>query len=1464
MDSRLTDADLIRLVQEKLPEELSHAEIRQLHRRLKESSELKAVLIGQLHLETYLTTALAEINVSVDEIVRKASAMAQPQPAKRWPLWMGLAGLIVAAGVGIYFAVQSKPRDADQLAGIPPKQETPQNEKHPPPENIDKPLETNPAEKFVGPKLPANPPVENKPPEKIAETNPAETPQGKPRDPWFESLNPDAALLPVAETAYRFPGWQRGEPLRKPEAQAWLKPASGHGFSINEKEANNLRWVELDGVGKLQAPWVPDAVLRISLFEDENFNLHFWAGEEGVTLKHYRNRRPQLWSAYRSQRKPNKPLPERLASLLTSDDGRQSRVRSGVVEFRYQEGSLVMSQGHVRLLSVPMPVCPQEIIFDGKIKLSELAMYRGEDFPPAEPNPRPLVRTSKNPVDAAWMTSLPTRDLREGIRELGQTREAQDDWQESLAEGIFVSANAGKIRLAVEKSEQPVFVATRLERAGFYEVIFRVDEAAPGVGFYFGDDKGKELHRIGFLRERRTGQLVFNASRNYNDKEIDRDPKNEPVAYFEPRQWIRVVWGFNSFKVWSSGDGVHWGLALFPTRGFSGPFTSLGLMVQKTDQPLKISLSHLEIRELSAVTSLASETARELVPPMGDLSQMDFGTWNQKVLAARPRDAESNPSISMAEWRRACAIRSLAESPWCSLSSTLLRGLIEEGLQSAKPLSERFRLLDEVSLLYDLWGGAESAAMVEMYERLGTMAAEEGQPDPFGSVITQLQTAPIWTEANMQIIQPDFTREMLLRETYTRDWKQLRSIARRTEFLMLSAHPQQNWWWERDQRSLLDWAEMLANQEAPEPAGETADWMRLASRGRQWKQPLVTQVSKEGYNVMAEFEAALNSDANADACRIITSAGRAGLAGLLPDSKDPDLLVSLPRAIAIAMREHPELQATMCKQFGDIGKVRAREAMTRADVDAVEAATVRFFGTPAAAEAYQWLGDRALAGGKFAQAAQAYQDALPAAENTLKRDLQNRLRLAAGMLGHEVKSEPAATVEIASASWTGPEFERLIEQIRQGHARAESATLADWNSPQAMQSPPQPAHFNAVVRNRFTGDLGKGAGRYEDRNTDWAARQLAVATQGNLMFVSNRFQVVCYRMNDGGTQWSRGLGGEQGDIHAWPFISMQPLAVGDRVFVRRLTKRGPELACFSKNKGEVLWHVRPEHHVASDPVFVQNRLLALVATIPQSGMLQLDLTSFHPESGAVLSQQPLLMLQDEWNGCPPCQILATNGKILATIGGATVCCDSLGQPQWLQKHPWLPAEVDRDSKWQQHQPPLVSEGRVYISQAGVKEIACFELATGRKIWSRPVPHIVRVAGIAGGNLIVQTEMGLKGFDHLTGEPRWSSAIPDMLYGMLCGGDRLVYSRLLESAPEDIVCLVWLNPQTGEELAHSRIKPLEGKDLRFGPLIAEDERLWGFFGRGFKEASRELVRVGSRSRPAARRSAFSQSPGDVGG
>ena len=92
------------------------------------------------------------------------------------------------------------------------------------------------------------------------------------------------------------------------------------------------------------------------------------------------------------------------------------------------------------------------------------------------------------------------------------------------------------------------------------------------------------------------------------------------------------------------------------------------------------------------------------------------------------------------------------------------------------------------------------------------------------------------------------------------------------------------------------------------------------------------------------------------------------------------------------MREHPKLRQTMNEQFGARGQLRVRQAIGEGNLLALEAATMQFCGTEAAAEAHLWLGDRALAAGDFLHAIGQYRQALEG--NLPAGAVQPRLRLA--------------------------------------------------------------------------------------------------------------------------------------------------------------------------------------------------------------------------------------------------------------------------------------------------------------------------------------------------------------------------------------------------------------------------------------------------------------------------------------
>ena len=93
-----------------------------------------------------------------------------------------------------------------------------------------------------------------------------------------------------------------------------------------------------------------------------------------------------------------------------------------------------------------------------------------------------------------------------------------------------------------------------------------------------------------------------------------------------------------------------------------------------------------------------------------------------------------------------------------------------------------------------------------------------------------------------------------------------------------NAHPSRDWWTQVDSLyPTLAWAELEAHTGL-----DTESQDARMARPRRWKttlmperHPLAQPVSKEAYNVMAEFQAAIDGAAFQDACQVISSAGSA-------------------------------------------------------------------------------------------------------------------------------------------------------------------------------------------------------------------------------------------------------------------------------------------------------------------------------------------------------------------------------------------------------------------------------------------------------------------------------------------------------------------------------------------------------------------------------------------------------------
>lgn len=1281
------------------------------------------------------------------------------------------------------------------------------------PETADPPL---PEEPVAAPDPPAAP---------VADSGPQTIRDG----PWKAGLAGDAGVLTFQQSAYLdAPGPLEGE-VAPDELKQWLEPVPGHPHNFAEAKHQNRRYTAIDGYLHLKAPWPTEAVLRLGLFEFGDFSLHFVSEGDVLTLRYHRHEPLHKWAAYRSRRKDERSRPDRL-QLLTSDDGRFVRGNSGVLDIHHDDGRLIVTRGNVRLLTAPLAGRPEAVFFEGPVKVSEISMHLSEAPPPAGPDQKRVVFASDRPAELDWNTR---------------------------PESTFARTSDGGVRLTAgtvdpAKPFEEDWSGVKLPRRGLYEVIVRVDNPQPGTGVYLGDENAQPAYRVVFLHDEASQQTIFDYGWTTAGDFKHNGPRSKTShnaillsPFAGERQWLKIVLGYGGMKISTSGDGEHWGVARYvPERAVTGTFASVGLFAVREAgaPPRSIALSHLEVRELSAVTSLARDVLRPRLPQIQRAWLTDVPTWRAAVLRTRPSD------VSASDWTSTFAVRTLEFGVNPSLAHQLLNDLFDESLRRNLTPDERFRLLDEIALASDLFDSNQRNAIANAYDRTADVLAQAGEAGVYRRTIDELLRASVWSDAPIPLVPRTRLTRGALQNIYAANWNDALSYCVEAAHWMQSAHPDLQWrGWDQLDRELLDWTATVAGRSTSDE--NVRRLTRAAAPGTVWRPPLESKLSKEAFNVIAEFNSVLRSEAWEDAGRIIYSGAAGGAEGLLPDPRDSRLLASLPRLVAAAMRDHPELQQTMRAQYGDAGRLRVRRAITQGDASALESATVQLYGTDAAAEAHLALGDRATAVGRFEQAILHYRRARDTGTDVDKEAINPRLRLAAAMLGRDAGDAPVRSVELGGETFDPQTFESLIADLKS--SRAPDAGTIPHAAGVLGNDAPKPAVYKAQPKGQFGSGVGNNANGYGPQDVDWAGRQIAVARDVGRMYVSNRFQVVAYDVNSGGQTWSAALGGEQGNAHDWPYVEMRPVVAVERLFVRRLTKQGVELACMNKADGKVVWNVRPDQQVASDPVLVRNRPTAVIVDAPQAGVVSLSLAAFDAETGEVVKRTPLLKLRDEWSARPPTTLTAAEGRILVTAAACTACCNLDGEVLWIRGDAWFPRRIDRE--WQRREvvPPVVDDGKIYLHPPGTCMVCRLDLETGRVDWRRPVPEIRRLLGKSGEAVVVQTFDGVEAYSAVDGRALWRTPVDDLLHASLCGDEGgVLCSRRIE-IEKDRRCpaLLWIDVRTGAGVAQTMFENLADAEPRFGPLIPAGDRMWAFYGRGWKDPNRELIELLRTNEPA---------------
>ncbi len=1243
-------------------------------------------------------------------------------------------------------------------------------------------------------------PAQEPPKEKIPAADKPAVVAADPNKPWQAILADPAESRSFADIC--FESFDTAKSLPQVETlQKWFEPVAGQPskFFKQATAVGEAGWIE--GLVRLKAPLRGDAGLRLWLDSYNRLRIHCFKGTEGVTLVYYQDFNFR-WEAYATTRKPDGITPETFA-LVAGDENRHSRTEirhGGPFELRHHQGQLVMSRGDVILMRVPMAEPPEQIYFEGKTAFHGITMTRCKDFPAAAPVAEERVAVAA-PADLPWVEQIHAHARLERFED-------------------------GSVQLAANKSDKRGWVVTPVPYTGLSEVIFEIEHATPGTGLFLCQENNIPQVILRFVRNTRDGGLCLFP--RAQDDYIEGDHATiveRPVPYCRPRVWLRLLVGGGHLRWWTSHDGQHWAetAEVYPLAAGAG--WNLGLFHVANQPDLRIKLRRVELRPLRALESLADSTLIKNARSFHLLTAMP--AWQTAVDETCPEGQDP------AAWRRACAIRTLGAGTSSQLNWDVLQSLLDDPSVEVLSLDERRKLLHEATLLVDGRNQVFQKATINRFNDIAIEAQRTQGHRPYSWIRRDLIRVPFGYRQVLPAERKATIRHELLHLLYEQKWDEAFQFCQRLRFF----HQHQ-------QLPLVEWAEHAATDEISGYATvNTAN-----ARNPQWRHPLNEELSKDAYNVVAELKAILESEAFDEGARMIAALDAHAHSGVAPHSHDELLFVSLPVAVKLALRHNAELREALSQQFSSLAQLRVRRAIAAGDERAVRLASVQFEGTAAAAQTHRWLGDRALSSGWFSRALWEYEQAQTGATASLRNDLAARRRLTGAMLGQELGQPITKSIQLNDLQLTAAEFESLITEML---ARPAPASTKHVTPP---PSAPSPSDFDAHVRGRLDGRVGSDPATevttyVRQHQVPWVDRQIGPVIAGDALYVSNRFQVAAYDIANGNRRWqSVQPAGKMLRSQDWALTPMFPLIADGRVYVRQLFGHGPKLVCHDQKTGAIIWNAErlPNEFVVSDPMIIQNQLVALVVVKENEQRSKLKLTKFSADTGEVVSSRQLLDLNPAWWVRRFCAATRLENSIVASLGGITVCCDHSGEVRWIRRHIVLPPQQETNWVTQYFQAPISVGGRLYVSQPCVRSVDCLDADTGDLLWRRTLPDIRRIVGSSPDRVLLQTDGGFVALSTDDGAFLWRHEATPILDAHVCGPDGTILyaTRVATEADPKIFSprLAWIDPATGAVTETTDLKGRDDKDPRMGPMLVHNDRLWTFYGRGQEDPIRELVEL----------------------
>lgn len=1062
----------------------------------------------------------------------------------------------------------------------------------------------------------------------------------------------------------------------------------------------------LSGIFRVQSEFSAGKVLKLGLVRPEELSLFFATAGQTVQLRYYPNYY-QAWAAYRVSLDDALRIESaRPMALLATDQGRYRTAGAGSVLVFWRAGRLILARGTVRLIDIPCPP-PEEIWISGRTMLRELCWLEASTPVP------PPDEAGMYPQELAAFPAVQSQLVCNGSFPAGL------NWQGWGDTGHVTAALAedGDVTLASAGQHERAYWGFPLPASGTCEVTFQLTEMTAGTGVFLADQNRKPIAGLGFFRTRASQKLLFGYHSAQDDAwERNADPQ-QILPLSDASQWFRITLAAGAIKWWVSADGQCWSLVGPQSEGCDRPPAYCGLFLTKGSER-KITLHSVQIRRLIDPPRWADPRLMVQVPE-SVVTASDFNRWREEVALTCPDE------VFFRDWRRACAVRTLEENPPSHVGQQLLEQIWDDVLDCDFSVHEKLVwsiFLVRLASTRD-WGFYER--LNQRWQRLAWLIADADDRLPFRVMVDRLMKLPYWAEWRVPVFFPQLYRHEIFSALIRHDLGHLRELALWVQTAALPAVDVIS----DELRYLSCVAASLAGDQTATASG------RLLVGKVPAAHPLVTSFNKSAFNLLEELKGSLANGAYKEAAQFILQTGDEDVGQLFPQFGDPDLWVSFSLLLKNIAGRYPALDAELLQDFGKIAAVQLMQAKAAGQEEVAKAILARLAHSPVGAEAALWLGDRRLVLGEFAEAASYYEQAWAGNVPAIQEEILRRRRTCGALLaGVGSELSPVAdnglkVPEDLAVIPTVSDYPALAEFLIAGSAelkplfRLESPTI---RRPQSMP----------------------------DREFHWIKHQVAVTPSVNMLFFHAQADVRAYTWT-GELLWSQ-QSTQGASERSRAMVKMSPLTWQGRLYCRRLTHQGTELACLDAYDGHVIWTRGMGDAVLSDPWFLGDKLYVLAGGGTNLENWEIQLNTLDPRDGTVQRRSLVVVLRGILESPPELHVVPLGSRILIQGMGCLILANCRGEVLWQRRLPWIaPASESwwhAQTWYRQKDPgPLVVGEHALVAQRGGWCVASVQIENGELQWLRPLGHLVGLLGSADGRLFVETTSGILVLDAASGQ-----------------------------------------------------------------------------------------------------------------